>query len=56
MNYLQLLRSLFKSLTSGKYELQFEILYRDFMPLPWGAPSMAYSTCTTDHSELPTRI
>jgi phosphatidylinositol kinase/protein kinase (PI-3 family) len=32
-NYLQLLRSLFKSLTSGKHELQFELLYRDFMPL-----------------------
>lgn len=31
--YLQLLRSLFKSLTNGKHEMQFELLYRDFMPL-----------------------
>jgi phosphatidylinositol kinase/protein kinase (PI-3 family) len=32
-NYLQLLRALFKSLTNGKHEMQFEMLYRDFMPL-----------------------
>lgn len=32
-NYLQLLRALFKSLSVGKHKLQFELLYRDLMPL-----------------------
>lgn len=32
-NYLQMLRALFKTLTSSKSENQFELLYRDFVPL-----------------------
>ena len=31
--YLQMLRALFKSVTNGKHEAQFDLLYRDFMPL-----------------------
>lgn len=32
-NYLQMLRALFKTLTNNKSEMQFDMLYRDFMPL-----------------------
>lgn len=32
-NYLQMLRALFKTLTNNKSEVQFDMLYRDFMPL-----------------------
>lgn len=32
-NYLQMLRALFKTLTNNKSDFQFDMLYRDFMPL-----------------------
>lgn len=31
--YLQMLRAFFKAITSGKHESQFDVLYRDFIPL-----------------------
>lgn len=54
--YLQMLRALFKSITSGKHETQFELLYRGFTPLVEplfsGLLALYDGPCQRIHKEL----